>query len=81
MRWRTIAVSLAIFAVALAIGILARLDYGFRCFYERSPYGSACDDGQAMMVFVGNTFWTAVALYTYWGFVHLIIRWRRKGSE
>jgi hypothetical protein len=34
-----------------------------------------------MMVFVGNTFWTAVALYTYWGFVHLIIRWRRKGSE
>jgi hypothetical protein len=72
MWWATVANHLAIVAIAVVVGYVARLGYGFNCFYQRSPFGSACDDRQAFTTFIHSALATASLLYAIWGVILLV---------
>ena len=59
-------------AIALVVGFVARSGYDFGCFYERSPFGSACDEKRALTVLVDYTLATACVLYASWGVILLV---------
>ena len=59
-------------AIALVVGFVARSGYDFGCFYERSPFGSACDDRRALNVLVSYALAAACVLYAIWGVILLV---------
>ena len=73
MRIRLIVAHVATIAVASLGGLANRAVYGFGCFYERHPFGSACSDAGLRAAFLEGAVITAAVIYTIWACVAVIV--------
>jgi hypothetical protein len=64
--------------LAVAAGFLGRASYGLGCFYAKQPYGSTCNEFEAMLAFAQFSLSTAAGLYVVWGVLLLVGRGLKK---